>query len=136
MSQIDSKDAVRRLFDEVINHGKIEVADELLDPDFRSVTPQGPLDLEGFKGYVQAWRAGFPDVHCEVDDLTAEDDRIAWSVRATGTNMGEFMGMPPTGNRVDFDSLNICSVRDGRLYRHTVMMDLGRMMRQLGTDPG
>lgn len=131
-----NKDVIRRIFGEVINHGKLDVVESLFDPDFETNTPQGVLDRDGFAGYVEAWRAGFPDVHCEVGDLVAEDDRIAWSVRATGTHTGTFMGIPPTGNSVDFDSLNIATLRDGRMYRHTVMMDLASMMQQLGVAPG
>jgi len=127
-----NKETVGRVFAEVINLGKLDLIDELFDPDFETVTPQGALDREGFAGYVQAWRAGFPDVRCDVEDLTAEDDRVAWAIRATGTHTGDFMGIPATGRTVDFDSLNLATFRNGRLHRHTVMMDLGRMMQQLG----
>jgi predicted ester cyclase len=132
----DNKTVIRRIFDDVINHGKIEVVDDLFDPEFQSTVPQGILDREGFKEYVRTWRVGFPDVRCQVEDLIAEGDQVAWSVRASGTHTGEFMGIPPTGNTVDFDSLNLATVRDGRLYRHRVMMDLATMMRQLGVGPG
>jgi predicted ester cyclase len=132
----ENKETVQRMFDEVINLGKIELVDELFDPDFQSETPQGTLDREGFKGYVAGWRAGFPDIHCAVGDLVAEGDRVAWSVRASGTHTGEFMGIPPTGRTVDFDSLNIGEFRDGRGYRHRVMMDIPKMMTQLGMTPG
>ena len=131
-----NKDAVRRMFDEVVNLGKLDLIDELFDPDFQSVTPQGTLDREAFKGYVAGWRAGFPDIRCEVGDLIAEGDRVAWSVTARGTHSGEFMGIPPTGRTVDFDSLNIGQFRDGRGYRHKVLMDIPGMMAQLGLAPG
>ncbi len=61
---------------------------------------------------------------------------MAWTVRASGTHTGEFMGIPPTGNTVDFDSLNMGEFRNGRAYRHTVMMDIPKMMEQLGVAPG
>lgn len=93
------------------------------------------LDRDAFKDYVRMWRAGFPDVHCEIGDIIAEGDKVAWSIRATGTHTGEFMGIPPTGNTVDFDSLNLAEFRDGLGYRHTVMMDLAKMMQQLGVTP-
>lgn len=128
----DNQAVIRRIFDEVINHGKLEVVDDLFDPEFQSTVPQGVLDREGFKDYVRTWRTGFPDVHCEVGDLVAEGDQVAWSVRASGTHTGEFMGIPPTGNTVDFDSLNTATLRGGRLYGHRVMMDLATMMQQLG----
>ena len=128
----DNKATIRRMFDEVVNLGKLDLVDELFHPDFQTVTPQGTLDREAFKDYVRTWRTGFPDVHCEIGDLLAEGDLVAWSIRATGTHTGDFMGIPPTGRSVDFDSLNIAEFRDGMAYRHTVMMDIPRMMGQLG----
>lgn len=132
----DHRETIRRLFDEVVNNGKIEATEELLDPEFQSRTPQATLDREEFKDYVRMWRAGFPDLHGEVDDVVVDGDKVAWSVRATGTHTGEFMGIPPTGNTVDFDSLNIAQLREGRVWRHRVMMDIPTMMGQLGVGPG
>src|SRR3954464_153438 len=99
------------MFEEVINQGNVDLIDELFDPGFSTDTPQGTFDREGFRQYVLGWRAGFPDVHCHVDDLVEEGDAIAWSVRARGTHTGEFMGIPATGRTVDFDSLNIAEFR-------------------------
>ena len=132
----DHRETIRRLFDEVVNNGKIEATEELLDPEFQSRTPQATLDREGFGDYVRMWRAAFPDLHGEVDDVVVDGDKVAWSVRAPGTHPGEFMGIPPTGNRVDFDSLNIARLREGRVWRHRVMMDIPTMMGQLGVGPG
>ena len=126
---------VRRMFEEIINGGSLELIDELFDEDFRSETPQGELDRDGFREYVRSWRAGFPNVHCEVGDVIEDGDRIAWSVRATGTNWGDFMGMPATGRDVDFDSLNVATFRNGRGYRHKVVMDTGAILLQLGAVP-
>jgi steroid delta-isomerase-like uncharacterized protein len=132
----ENKDVIGRMFNEVINNGRLDLIDELFDPDFTSETPQGTLDREGFKEYVSAWRTGFPDIRCDVDDLIEEGDRVAWSVRATGTHQGEFMGIPATGRTVDFDSLNIGDFRNGRGYRHKVLMNDMKMMAQLGVTPG
>src|SRR5919199_6769625 len=131
----DKKETVRWIFDEVINNGKIELVDELFDPDFQTITPQGTFDREGFKDYVRMWLTGFPDAHCEADDLVAEGDRVAWSVRATGTHTGEFMGIPPTGNAVDFDSFNVGEIRHGQAYRHRLVQDTMTLMQQLGVIP-
>ena len=84
---------------------------------------------------MQDWRAGFPDIHCEVADLVEEGNAVAWSVRATGTHTGDFMGIPPSGRRVDFDSLNIGRFRNGRAHRHRVLMNETKMMTQLGLMP-
>jgi predicted ester cyclase len=131
----DHEELIRRIFDEVINHGKIELIDDLFDPDFQTITSQGTFDREGFKVYVRTWLTGFPDAHCEVSDLLVEGDRASWSVRATGTHTGEFMGIPPTGNSIDFDSMNVAEIRYGRAYRHKVVQDTLTMLQQLGVVP-
>ena len=126
---------IRRMFDEVINQGKLDLVDELFDSDFRTKTPQGEMDRAGFKDYVAMWRAGFPDVHCEVRDVVESGDKIAWGITATGTHTGDFMGIPPSGRKIDFDSLNIATMRNGKGYRHEVVMDTLTMMTQLGVVP-
>jgi predicted ester cyclase len=127
---------IRRMFDELINLGKLDLVDELFDDDFRTETPQGVLDREGFRQYVADWRTGFADIHCEVGDFVVEGDKVAWSVKASGTHTGTFMGIPATGRTVDFDSLNIGVVRDGRGWRHKVVMDTAAILGQLGLLPG
>jgi hypothetical protein len=128
----DNKATILRMFDEIINRGKLELVDEVFRSDFKSRTPQGELDREGFKQYVASWRSAFPDVHCEVDNLIQEGDRVAWSVRATGTHTGEFMGIEATGRSIDFESLNIGTFADGLAVRHWVLMDTMTVMAQLG----
>ena len=132
---MSNKDLIRRVFDEVVNKGDVDAADELFDPDFTSVTPEGTLDREAFKQYVLQWRGGFPDLHCEVSDLVEEGDRIAWTVRAVGTHTGDFMGIPATGRATDFLSMNIAEVRNGRGHHHRVLMDTMTLMTQLGLVP-
>jgi predicted ester cyclase len=130
-----NKDTVRRMFDEVINKGNLELVDELFDPDYSSKTPQGTFDRESFKQYILGWRTGFPDVHCEVADFVEEGDMVAWRVHATGTQTGEFLGIPATGRSIDNDSLNIGWFKDGRGYRHIMVMDTMEVMQQLGLVP-
>ena len=127
-----NKDTIRRMFDEVVNHGKLDLIEDLFHPDFRTITAEGEFDRDGFRAYVEGWRAAFPDVHCQVEDLIAEGDMVAWAVRATGTQTGDFLGVPATGRSVDFYSLNIGQMRDGRAYRHRVIMDGATLMAQLG----
>lgn len=131
----DVKTAVRRMFGEAINDNRPELIDELVSPRFVGHMPDGDLDPEGLKQYIGVWRAGFSDLECEAYDLVEEGDRIAWRVRASGTHSGEFMGIPATGNRVDFDSMNHARVEDGRLREHWVVMDMVTVMQQLGVLP-
>jgi predicted ester cyclase len=131
----DARHTVQRLFEEVVNEGKLDRIPELLAPAFITHTPQGDLKgLQGFRSYVEAWRAAFPDVRCELIDIIQDGDRIAWRVRATGTHKGDAFGVPATGSSVDFEAMHHAHLRDGKLIEHWVMMDLGTVFDQLRGD--
>jgi predicted ester cyclase len=132
---MSNKATIQRMFDEIVNKGDVDLVDELFDPGFTTETPQGTFDRAGFKQYVLDWRSGFPDIECVVGDLIEEGDNIAWSIRAKGTHTGSFMGIPATGRTVDFDSLNVATFKDGRGYRHKLVMDTMGVMTQLGLVP-
>src|ERR1041385_3528688 len=125
---MDNRRVVMRMFDEVINLGKVDLIDELFHPDFTSETPQGTFDRDGFRNYVSSWLVGFPDISAEVHDVIESDDMVAWGIRARGTNSGDFMGIPATGRSIDIDSLNVGWFKDGRGYRHKMVMDTAEVM--------
>jgi predicted ester cyclase len=131
----DAEGSIRRLFEEAINNGNIDIVDELIAPDFTTHTPQGVMDRDAFKDYIRAWRAGVPDILCEVQDVCDGPGRIAWRVRATGTHMGPLFGVPGTGRKLDFDSMNFGYYDDDGPHEHFMLMDVMAMMAQLGMAP-
>jgi predicted ester cyclase len=127
---------IRVLFDEAVNVGNYAAIDACFAPEFVSHMGATDLPLAGFKDYVAAWRTSFPDIHCSVENVIVQDDRIAWTVRATGTHQAEMQGIPATGRRVDFLSVNEARAGDdGRFVEHWVVMDTLGMLQQLGVVP-
>ena len=132
----DPKVSVRRMFDEIINQGKLEVTDELFAEDFVDHGPMGDLHgREAFKQMVAQWRAAVPDVHCEVSSLIAEGDLVAWLVHTTGTHMGDGLGFPATGKRFETVSANIGRLRDGVAAEHWAEQGMFPMLVQIGVIP-
>ena len=130
----DTKKMVERIPLEVFNNGKFDLIDELVSPDFvdHFAQPGVPANRAGFKQSAIALKTAFPDLRYVVEDYLETGDRFVHRATGSGTMTNEFMGIAPTGNTVDFDSLNIGTFKDGRGYRHTVMMDIPKMMSQLG----
>jgi predicted ester cyclase len=126
---------IRRIFDEIINAGNVDAADELMTDDFVDHGPMGPQSREEFKDLVRMWRAAVPDVHCEPYDLFSDGDRVAWVVRVTGTHTGEMMGIPPTGRSIELLSPNIGVVRDGRAAEHWADQSMFQFLNQIGAIP-
>jgi len=122
----------RRYYEEVWNQGNLDVIDEIYPPD-RDWHRYGNAD--GFKQYVAATRAAFPDLHYTIEDMIAEGDLVAVRTTATGTHKGEFMGIPPTGVHATMTGLLISPIIDGKIQTSWVNEDNLGMMQQLGVIP-
>lgn len=125
----------RRFYDEVMNAGKLDVVDELCSADFvehEEAFPGMTQDRDGVKDFVRVMRTAFPDLHITPESVLADDDRVMVRFRMTGTHDGDFMGMPPTGRKVDLTGYDEARVVDGRAVEHWGAMDGVELMRQLG----
>ena len=132
----DPKAIVQRMFDEIINKGQLDVADELFAADYVDHGPMG--DLHGpqeFKAMVQQWRSAVPDVHCEVDNFIVDGDDVAWVVHTTGTHSGDALGFPATGKSFETVSANIGRLRDGQAVEHWAEQGMFPFLVQIGIIP-
>lgn len=133
---MDGKELVRRIFDEIVNKGQVDAADELMSEDFLDHGPMGDVPgRDAFKASVSQWLAAVPDVHCEVDNLIAEGDLVGWTVRTTGTHTGDGLGFPATNKSFETVSANIGRMRDGRAVEHWAEQGLFPMLMQIGVLP-
>jgi steroid delta-isomerase-like uncharacterized protein len=121
-----------------INQGDIDGFAALLADDFveHEETPGFPPTKEGVREFFRMYRAAFPDLHMDAEDVLASGDKTVARVRATGTHRGELMGIPPTGKHVDVQLIDIMKFDDGGSVReHWGVIDTMSMMQQLGVAP-
>ena len=80
--------------------------------------------------------AAFPDLRMVPEDVIASGDKVVARVRATGTHQGAFLGMAPTGRRIEVQLIDIMRFGpDGRAREHWGVSDQLAMMQQLGAIP-
>ncbi len=134
-----NKAVVRRLFDEVWNGRRYEVIDELYSPDYvvdyRPYSPlrHGPAAVREM--VERAWIT-FPDYREEMLSLTAEGDRVAVHLRVTGTQLGSWGPLPPTGKRLEFEEIILLTFDDqGRVVHQRGVVDNLNALRQAGVMP-
>ncbi len=135
MSAEENKALAHRVLEEMFNKGNLDVADELLAPDYVNHDPAMPEDIhgpEGFKEYVGAYRSALSDIHVEIEDQIAEGDKVVTRWIGTGTHDGEFAGIAPTGKRVTLPGMEIVRISGGKLVEGWEGYDSMNMMRQLG----
>lgn len=137
MTTDDNKALAERFVHEVFEQGRLEAVDELVAPDFTGHTWRlsgpgpGPLKLA-----MERVARGLADARFVIDDLIAEDDRVALRLTASATQVGELMGMPGSGKRYSIEEIHVFRIRDGRIVEHWHQFDQLGMMRQLGALPG
>ena len=118
-----NKAVVRRLVNEILNGGQLEVIDVLYAPELAPAA----------RRWIAPFRASFPDVHMEIVELIAEGDTVVGRFTCSATHLGEWVGHAPTGRRFErVDEVSIFRFRDGRIAHVWSLEDsLGRL-RQLG----
>ncbi len=135
MSAEENKALARRVIEEMFNKGNLDIADELIAPEYVDHDPAMPEDVrgpEGFKEYVRAYRAGSSDLHVRIEAQVAEGDLVATRWTATATHDGDLWGIAPTGKRVTLPGMEIVRISDGKLVEGWEGYDSMTMMRQLG----
>lgn len=128
----ENKRQIEKLFD-TFNHGDLGRIDELVAPDY--LGPQGDKGPDGFRKVVVGLRTAFPDIHYTIDDLVAEDDRVAVRWHWTGTHKAPFRAFPPTGKAVSNAGLAIFRLKDGRIVAASLETDRLGFLQQVGAVP-
>ena len=135
MSTDANKALVRRFYEEVWDRGNTDVAfevfaDDYIRHDFRpTATVPGPA---GQKEIADDFRAAFPDLRVAVDLVFGEGDFVVGRWTATGTHLGAWGAVEPTGKTVTFSAANLYRFENGKvaeIWNHRD--DLG-LREQLG----
>jgi len=138
VSTEQNKALVGRLVEEVFNQRDISVVDEIMSPDFvehEELPPGIPPGREAPRVLFSMLHSAFPDFKATIEQLIAEGDKVVLFMTWTGTQAGEFMGIPPTGKRISIGVIDIIRVVDGKFVEHWGIMDSAKMMQQLGAIP-
>ena len=137
MAAQESKVLVRRFIDEIFVKGNVDAVDKLVTSDF---TPHSwgrmPPGIEPLKDAIKRVHAGLSDVSMKIEDVIAEDDKVAVRLTARGRHTGEFMGLPPSGKDYTISETHIFHLRDGRISEHWRDADMLGLMGQLGASRG
>lgn len=130
--------AIITRFEHAFRAGDLEAIDELCDPgmvDHNPAPGQEPT-LDGFKQKVAGFKAVFPDIREDLQDIVAGGDRVATRWVVTGSLQQEFMGIPARGQRIRVEGMNFYGLEGGRVTDVWTQFDGLGLMQQLGAIPG
>ncbi|HUY27600.1 MAG TPA: ester cyclase [Candidatus Binataceae bacterium] len=138
----DAKAVVRRFVEQVQDQHRLDLVDELFDPEYIDhATPGGmppaaakhPVD--GFKQFFSGILSAFPDLRVTLEDQIAEGDKVVTRKRFRGIHSDPFWGVAPSGKRLELEVIDIFRVKKGRLAEHWAQLDVMALLRQIGAAP-
>ena len=134
----EANKATMRRFLEFINTASQELAVELIAPGAVFHVPGRPEPMRGPAGYIAIigmMRSGFPDIQWTIEEMIAEDDRVAARFMMRGTHRGAFFGVPPTGKKIEAQAMNFYRLFGGQFVEERGQPDIFGLLQQIGAVP-
>jgi len=120
--------------EDVWNKGDFRLVHQMFAPqvvlhyrgrDF-SLTPESGVQT------VQMWRDGFPDFHFKLEDMIVQRNKVVLRIPFTGTHLGKFWGLEPTGKKINVTETLILRIEDSKIAEMWEDYDEYGMRIQLG----
>lgn len=81
---------------------------------------------------LQAVFDGFPDLKTTTEGLIIDGDNVAQVMKMEGTDLGGFLGLPPTGKAFHLPGVFLYELKDGLIVRERRIYDFTGMLVQVG----
>jgi steroid delta-isomerase-like uncharacterized protein len=132
--QAKNKAVAARVFEEIFNQGKFQVADEIYAQDFVNHGLHRNYDLQEDQAAVHAEKKAFPDLKMSVILMTADGDlvTVVWVFRGMHTGAG-YDGLPPTGVKLELRGITVWRIVDGKIREEWTEFDQLRAAQQFVT---
>ena len=129
-----AKAVVRRNTEEVQGKGNFEVFEELFADNFvdHTTQPGTTPDKAGVRKLYTYLRTAFPDFHAVIHWQLVDGDRVTTFKTYHGTHDGPYLGIPPTHRKVQFDTVDVMRVQNGKITEHWGVANLLSLMQQIG----
>jgi steroid delta-isomerase-like uncharacterized protein len=127
-------DTMKAFYKEVLNGHNLEAIDKYCAASFKDHNPDPGFkgDLKGLKANFKALFAAFPDMKVEVKQVVEQDDVVVARVIMSGTQKGEFAGMPASGKKFKIQGIDMVKInKDGKATDRWGNFDNATMFQQL-----
>ncbi len=128
--QEKNKAVARRVFDEIFNQGKFQVADEIYALDFVNHGLHRDASLQEDQAAVRWEKQALPDLKMTVDRMVAEGDLVSVMWRLQGTNTAAANPLPATGVKLELRGITVWRIVDGRIREEWTSFDRLGIIRQ------
>lgn len=137
-----AKHIIERFVEELWNARRLDVADQIFSEDcvthqlrsgvLAEPTRRGPQEM---REHVSAWLVSFPDLRFRIEQMIAERDRVVSQLVMEGTHQGTWMGIPPTGKRLQIRMVTIHRIANHKIAEDWVLVESLGLLQQVGVLP-
>jgi steroid delta-isomerase-like uncharacterized protein len=127
---------VSRFFEDFANDRDPGVLSEIIAEDATFHDPQAAevMGRDGIRDHIAQYHAAV-DAHWHIDELDDTGDKVTVLWTATGTHIGELMGLAATGNEISVEGISVFTVDDGLITDQRTVWDALGLLQQLGAVP-
>lgn len=131
-----NKALLRRYKVDILNSRDIDALGEVAALDYldHAAFPGQAPGLEGLKQRAATLFRAL-DPRWTIDDIVAERDMVVLRWHHTGSHLGEFLGIPPTGRPFVFRGIDMYRVEGGKMAEHWNVVDTYGFCQQVGAFP-
>jgi len=127
-----NKKAVETLLNTVFRNHDFSKVDEIMQDNYIQHNEDCPQGKDGFIKFFQEIFKGVPDFSYTKKRIVAEGDIVMLYATTTGTHKGEWLGCAPTGNKLNFDVIDVFRMEDGKIAEHWDVADTLKLFTQIG----
>ncbi|MEL0457517.1 ester cyclase [Flavobacteriaceae bacterium SZ-1-7] len=132
-TNLDANRDVVKKYHEVWSNGQVNELDKILAPDFVCHFIDGIewIGIEGANSSITSHRKSFPDWNEEIVDMISEGNKVVTRFKSTGTQLGAFNGLDPTGKKVTIYETAIYRIANGKIAEQWGFPDALSLNNQL-----
>ncbi|MDB5152635.1 MAG: hypothetical protein JWR54_1386 [Mucilaginibacter sp.] len=134
----ETNKALMLRFLEFINTASRQLADEVISTAAVFYVPGRPEPMRGPAGYLEIinmMRSGFPDIRWKIEDIVAENEKVAVRFTMQGTHKAPFFGVPPSEKSIHVQAMNFYRILNGQIVEEYGQPDLLGVLQQIGAFP-
>jgi len=130
MNNLTNKEVVRQFF-EIYNHQHYETTYKYVVPNYIDHEQPEVRSIEDAIKILKATHKAFPDIEVIIDDLIEENNQVVFRGHFRATHLGEFMGIPSTGAKVEFEALEIFKVENQKITESWGYWPISKIVNQI-----
>ena len=135
MSTEQNKAVVRGYIEQVWNGRRPDLLDQYMVEDIVHHDSPGLTDRKSIQDFIATTQNSFPDFRIRIEAEIAEGDLVVLRQTMSGTQQGEFMGLPASGKQFSMIGVYIFRIAGGKIAELWGLSNSLGMMQQLGAIP-